>query len=111
MDYYESACEIHGWLQNAVGDAADSMIAFPFCQDEEWEEKIRDAKFRGVTDLSGWLADEMYDDDDTVMDMVGDRLYDSAKQDADRIKVALALKEMGHDAIKKACDDFIERRS
>lgn len=70
------AREIDSWLQDAVGD----MSFDPAFLDDEWQEKVRRAKKRGVRDIQGWLADEFYNDVDTIRDLTGDRIHDAATQ-------------------------------
>jgi len=56
-------------------ETAVSEIAYdPFAR-EEYKDKIAEGKKRGVRDIPGWLADELYNDADLVNDLVGDQLY------------------------------------
>ena len=108
----QAAREIGDWLQDAVGDctfeASEDDIIYSY--GDKYAKKIRDARRNGVVDLTGWLADEFYSDPDIVSDLVGDRLFDSASTDEDRCAVARVLRNGAHEALRIACDRFIEGR-
>lgn len=108
----QAAREIGAWLEDAVGDcafeASESDIVFSY--GDKYAKKIKDARRNGVVDLTGWLADELYNDPNVVSDIVGDRLFDSARTDEDRCAVARVLRNGAHSALRIACDRFIERR-
>ena len=70
--------EIANWVENAVSDMA-------FDQVRMWEETGWDdtegkllvkAKADGCYDVAGWYADYLYDDPQTLADMMGDRISD-----------------------------------
>ena len=65
-----SYSDIVNHVQTAVGE----MGYCEFMQ-EEYASKIKKAKRSGVRDIGGWLADELYNDAETVNDIVGDQLY------------------------------------
>ena len=112
----KKADEISQWLQDAVGDVADCD---PWS--EEWQKRIKKAKKDGVTDIKGWLADEYYNDVDTLQDLCGDRIHDAATEAAGTYKnpahriyfifIANKMKENAHTALVMALDKLIERRS
>jgi hypothetical protein len=39
---------------------------------------VAKAKSDGVKDIKGWLADEYYNEEDTLSDLLGDHIYDHA---------------------------------
>jgi len=108
----EAAREIKSWLENAVGDMAFDMSADDvyMCYGAKYRTKIKAARRRGTVDLTDFLADEFYNDPDIISDMIGDRIYESAKNDEDRCKIARSISEFAHPALVKACKEFIERR-
>jgi hypothetical protein len=71
----EAAYETLSWIQNAVGDLAYNC-------DHSLSERTRimvaKAKSDGVKDIKGWLADEYYNEEDTLSDLLGDHIYDHA---------------------------------
>ena len=105
----QKAREIKSWLEDAVGDAANDIIKYP---DDDWhgkKSKIMKAKRQGVADLSGWLADELYNEVSTICDLIGDRVYDSSRSNpADAIAILNKIKEHGHSALVAACDQLIK---
>jgi hypothetical protein len=116
----KKADEISQWLQDAVGDLA--YDTFPM--DAKWQKAMKAAKKEGVTDIKGWLADEYYNDIDTLQDLTGDRIFNAATElsmmsddpkslshDAYFIAIADKMKESAHPALVKALDKLIERRS
>jgi hypothetical protein len=75
------ADEIYGWLQDAVGDMAghdDESVMANLSMSRKWQNKVKKAKREGVRDIPGWLADEYYNDIDTLCDLSGDRIHDAA---------------------------------
>ena len=96
-----AASEISSWIQDAVSDMAYGKAEF---QDEETKKKFTKAKRKGVTDLHGWYAEELYNDVDTLRDLTGDRIYDAAEGNMDKkfsnmILIAEAMKDSGHKAL------------
>lgn len=71
-----SLCNLVGYVETACSEMAYQMAEYPSDLQPAMKRKFDAAKRRGVTDLSGWLADELYNDPDTVGDIVGDALYD-----------------------------------
>jgi hypothetical protein len=114
----QKASDISQWLQDAVGDLAYDH----FPMEPKWDRKIRQAKKDGVTDIKGWLADEYYNDVDTLMDLVGDRIFDAAStikrdskddlsHDAYFMAIASVMREKyAHRALGIALRKIIERR-
>lgn len=111
-----AADEVHGWVQDAVGDMANSYHDF---LDNKWSKKIKEAKKYGVTDLKGWLADEYYSDPDTLEDLIGDRVYDKATEILGYHEepqhtlmcdcILEKMRERSHPAMEKAIDSIMER--
>jgi hypothetical protein len=72
----ETAKEIANWVGNAVGDIA-------YDQYKMWEEygdfnpALKKLKEDGVTDIAGAYADILYNDPDTLGDLMGDRVCDA----------------------------------
>ena len=64
-----SYSDIVNYVQNAVGE-----MGYDEFMQEEYASKIKKAKRSGVRDIGGWLADELYNDAETVNDIVGDQL-------------------------------------
>ena len=113
----KKADEIYQWIQDAVGDVTDCDT-----MDSKWQKRIKKAKKDGVTDIKGWLADEYYNDVDTLQDLCGDRIFDAATEIAGGpwgnpdhneafIAIANKMKERAHPALVTALDKLIERRS
>ena len=59
--------DIANYVATAVGEIAYDPFALA-----DYEDKVAEAKKRGVCDIRGWLADELYNDSDLVNDLVGD---------------------------------------
>ena len=112
---HEIALDLNSWLQNAVGDVAFGCdtwadVESMFGDSRGWKSKIKVAKKWPVTDIQGWLADELYDDPGTCHDLLGDRIHDEGRGDyEDMIMIAEAIIELGvHDGLQKACEDMIK---
>ena len=107
------ASELRGWLGDACSDIAYGAIRGGF-MDKETADKVAKAKANGVTDIPGWYADEIYNDPDTIGDILGDRIHDAAKGD-DKMMVAIAKRihdnNPDHDALGIAMEKFIERHT
>lgn len=94
--------ELSDFLQDAVGDSAYDLVKLPGL-DPDVDKKIKKAKKAGVTDVAGWLADELYNDASTLEDLLGDRLYDETSGNVELRKQVLDLMEQGaHKALKVA---------
>ena len=102
----DAVSELDGWLCDAMGDMAMSIMDWPEAQDD-WGPRIKKAKANGVTDIHGWLADEMYNDVPSIQDLLGDRIHDKGKTIEDRIEIAETLKLRAHDALAQACENLI----
>jgi hypothetical protein len=108
-----SAREVSQWLQDAVSDLAFGTTYEML--DQKWQKKIEEAKWNGVTDLKGWLADEFYNDISTLCDLSGDRIHDLAgpyeMPDHAKNKIAIAkkIKETANRALTHAMEEHIAR--
>jgi hypothetical protein len=126
-----AASDISGWLQDAAGDTAghnEEVLMMNTSMDSAARKKIKQAKADGVQDLCGWYADEVYDDEDWLYDLTGDRIYDESIQIMQwlgiagnyeaygykifgwRLKIAIArdMAERGHTSLKNALGKHIE---
>ena len=83
--------DIVNHVQTAVGEMG-------YCEytQEDYADLIKKAKRRGVTDIGGWLADELYNNPDVVNDLVGDQLYSliSSKYGEDPMDKAVWAKHL-----------------
>jgi hypothetical protein len=105
----KKASEIGNYLQSAVTDVAYSMTED--CMSPEWRKRIKKAKRSRISDIQGWLADELYNDPDTMRDLVGDRIWDAANGNIEMmIAIAEVMMEDAHDGLKKALTGFIKDR-
>ena len=86
-----SYSDIVNHVQNVVGE-----MGYDEFMQEEYASKIKKAKRNGVRDIGGWLADELYNDAETVGDIVGDKLYDliNAKYGEDPMDKAVWAKHI-----------------
>ena len=105
------AYEIESWLQDAAGDMAYGAMDGYFSYEDPWEAKIKKAKESGVIDVEGWLADEIYDDVDTICDLCGDRIYDECKNNHENyIAIAEEIKIGGHTSLVIAMNQLIANK-
>ena len=83
----QKATDIHSWLQSACADMAESQTVLGF----------------DVT------ADDIYNDEDSLRSLIGDRIYDEGGGNMDvAVEIARKLKSMtGNEALKRACSGFI----
>lgn len=112
----KKADEVESHLEDACGDLGfeHSQSGDMHFGNRGWDEKVKQAKKDGVQDISGWLADEMYNDVDSLCDMSGDRIHDEASNYRIRtliqILIALEIKEdrYSHKSLVKAMDSHIK---
>ena len=78
--------DIVNHVQTAVGE----MGYCEFTQ-EDYADLIKKAKRRGVTDIGGWLSDELYNNSSVVNDLVADQLFEliSSKYNEDPMNQAV----------------------
>ena len=105
---HQIASEVRSHVETACGEIASDMTGSSSgFLDEEWEKKIKAAKRKGVRDIQGWLADELYNDADTLQDLMGDKIHDLTGGDDDRYNAVLdVLMERAFPAMLKACTEL-----
>lgn len=102
----EAANKIIQWVQDACGDLAHNYQVGWL--DEVWQAKVDKAIEQGVLDVSGWLADEYYDDPDTLQDLMGDRIYDESHgDDWAFVQICWEARKQAHQGMAKALDTMI----
>jgi hypothetical protein len=110
FDGQKVAREVLQFAQDAVGDIASDMLSMSSgFLDDEWKRRIAAARQSGVPDLTGWLADELYNDPDTMSDLLGDRIYDATGGDEAKFALvldALAEGRRAHPALAQAVEDL-----
>ena len=95
----EKAREIYQHVETALGEVGEESAQEFIDTGNHWDDKavafFKDAKKRGVSDLGGAYADHMYNDPDTVSDLMGDKIYDAAggKKEG-QIEIHDALQEL-----------------
>ena len=98
----DEAREIINWLQEAVGDLAYDTISY-IDDYPEFKKKIAIAKKQRVKDITGWLADEFYNDPDELIGLLGDKVYEySLKRPNDTKELLNKLMNYAHDALEIA---------
>lgn len=92
------AREIANHVDAAVGQVAyDNWETFQDmgkCWDEETTAHIKRLQREGVRDIPGRLADDLYNDADTLQDLMGDQIHDKGQTDEERKQIVEALKKM-----------------
>jgi hypothetical protein len=111
----DGAQDILSWIQDAVGDMANEYHSFV---DDKWSGKIRKAEREGVIDIKGWLADEYYNDVDTLQDLCGDRIHDKCNEilgkyekpqnDMVFIILCMEMRQVAHPALIRALDKLVK---
>lgn len=72
--------EVRSHVETACGEMASDMVSpSSGFLDNTWAKRIKAAKRKGVRDIQGWLADELFNDPATVADLMGDRIYDATR--------------------------------
>jgi hypothetical protein len=95
------AHELIQHAQDAAGDMGHDMTTVPY--DDKIKRKIAKLKRNGVTDITGRLADDYYNDVSFLTDIIGDKLYVAVgKDNVLRKAVCAELERLGHPALKKA---------
>jgi hypothetical protein len=108
LNYEKIAREVRSHLETAVGEVASDMLSpGSGFLDDKWKKRINKAKKNGCRDIMGWLADELFNDPDTISDFMGDRIYEATNgNDADYNKVLDVLSTNAFPGMKKACDSL-----
>lgn len=106
-----AAHEVSSWIEDAISDIACGDVQFP---DADTLTKFKEAKKNGVSDITGWYADELYNDVDTLRDLTGDRIYDAAEGNGkekweNMIRIAEAMQDDGHEALTIALSKHLEQ--
>jgi len=109
----QAAMEIISWLGSACGDCAYEQYQ-EYELRRNWDSnviaKLDKAKENGVTDLCGWLADEMYNDIDLLRCLMGDNLNTYIEEERE-IELLQHIVDSGtHDAMKKAARELLKWR-
>jgi len=104
MTTVQIARSVMGHVQDAVGEMASDMLSPQSgFLDDKWSKQIKKARKNGVEDIQGWLADELYNDPDTLSDLMGDQIYDLVRGDeAEYKKVLDELDKNPFPGLKKA---------
>ena len=112
MNMMQIAETVRQWYAAAVGDIAYESVDYSgniscFCG-SELVDIINKGKERGVRDLVGWLADELYNSPYYV-DMIGDRIYELCEEHGvSKLEVYKRLKLISGGAIPDYCDERIK---
>ena len=118
------ADDIYQWVQNAVGDVAydttiDDLEFYYGSKGKKWAKTARSMK-KGYShfDFTGWLADVLYSDVDTLCDLCGDKIHDAANELGVRYgdqefkdtfnRIAKSLGDNGHVQLTKACKKLMK---
>lgn len=105
------ARELKGFLADAVGDMANDMLSpAGGLVDDKWKVRIKEAKRDKVRDLTGWLADALYNDPEVLSDLLGDRLYDRCPDPNQKRQVLENLIAHGHSGLKAACEGLLKEQ-
>ena len=103
----EAAYETSSWIQDAVGDLLPR------------KGMVDKARRDSVQDIRGWSADEYYNDEDTLSDLLGDHIFDHATAlagikdpafSACYIKICEAMLPGAHTAMANVLKRFITEK-
>ena len=86
MSGISSYYDIVNYVREAVGE-----MGYDDYVQQDYADLIKEAKRRGVSDIGGWLADELYNNSSLVNDLVADQLFDliSSKYNEDPMNQAV----------------------
>ena len=111
----KTAQEIYNRLGDACGDMAYGQYEM-YKEDNDggfFDENTKHIKKlikEGVTDIPGRLADDYYNDSELLGDLIGDQVYDASHGSKKiRLKLLEELREIGHGAVREACNKIIRR--
>ncbi len=83
------AHELAGWVEGAVSDMAHSQYTM-WKESKFGDERLDALVKRGVMDLQGALADELYNDAELLTDLLGDQIHDATIHDPSKRKEYIA---------------------
>jgi hypothetical protein len=105
MTASEIARNVDNRIQSACYEMASEINDPVYASDPDLKKKIKEAKKLGVTDVSGWLADEYYNDEDLLADFVADWASDLAGWRTELYWETLeVMKKSSHTALKNAVE-------
>jgi len=93
-----SSREIVAYAETAAHECARESVrewkATGLCIDKVMLEKINALKGKGVSDMTGALADDIFNDKGFLSDMIGDQVFDAGKDKIERLSIVSELKGM-----------------
>ena len=120
----KKASDIYQWVQDAVGDVAfdtriDDLEFYYGSKGKKWAKAARSMKKGyGYFDFTGWLADVLYSDIDTLCDLCGDKIHDAVNELGISYRdpefkdtfnrIAKSLGDNGHVQLTKACKKLMK---
>jgi hypothetical protein len=98
------ARNVRSHVETAVGEIAHDMLSpGSGFLDDKWKKRVAKARKEGCQDICGWLADELYNDPDTLTDLMGDKIYEAVNGNReDYLGVLLVLERNAFPGMKKA---------
>ena len=94
--FFKNGGDLMSWLQDAMGDVADCEIQM---MREETAKIVNELNKFGCEDIKGALADRLYNNVDTLVDLIGDQIYGLPN----RKEILDDCIEHGHTALIEAC--------
>ena len=82
----ESAQTVANFVRNGVGDMTYDHVRMWRDQGCVGEPELDKLKAKGVQDIEGCYADDMYNDKFLLADMMGDRVHDACEGDEEKMK-------------------------
>jgi len=103
--------EIIAYAETAAHECARESVrewkTTGMCIDKVMLEKINALKGNGVSDMTGALADNIFNDKGFLSDMIGDQVFDAGKDKNERLAIVSELKDMRNfDAWKEAMKEL-----
>ena len=97
--------QIKSFVDSACFESAAMMLhdfneTGSYCENDI-NEKIKELKRLKVRDIQGALADFLYDDVDTLCDLIGDQVYEGAETAEERLALIDELSGINPKAIEK----------
>ncbi|RLA02506.1 MAG: hypothetical protein DRI97_03900 [Bacteroidetes bacterium] len=111
------ASELDSWLQEAMGDCAHGAACLGGTDEYRKWLNTSGKSIHGSC-LTDAYADHLYNDIDTLRDLLGDRIHDEAaghpynspEFNKDFIAIAEKIAEHAHPALKEACKQLADAR-